>query len=162
KGYQLFLHLGDVYYSGTPSEVKERFLALWPRRAGAFSRALNSNHEMYTGGHAYFNQTLKEFEQSSSCFALQNDHWLLVRLDCAYQEHDFAMNQGSWLAGLVAAAGKRKVVLFCHHQPYSLFESQGPKLVEKLDGLLSAGRIFAWYWGHEHRCVVYDKHPLWN
>jgi hypothetical protein len=57
-GYQLFLHLGDVYYSGAPKEVAERFLALWPQRKGAFSRALNSNHEMYSGGHAYFGQTM--------------------------------------------------------------------------------------------------------
>jgi hypothetical protein len=22
-----------------------------------------------------------------------------------------------------------------------------------------ADRIFAWYWGHEHRCLLYDAHP---
>src|SRR5262249_36133091 len=162
RRYGLLLHLGDVYYSGTEKEVAERFLALWPDVPGATSRALNSNHEMYTGGHAYFNQSLRRFEQTSSCFARQNSHWLLVGLDSAYHEHDLAMNQAGWLEGLIAAAGSRKVVLFTHHQPYSLLEKQGTKLVEKLSGLLEDRRIFAWYWGHEHRCVVYDVHPAWG
>ena len=27
--------------------------------------------------------------------------------------------------------------------------------------LLVNQKIFAWYWGHEHRCVLYDPHPSW-
>ena len=54
------------------------------------------------------------------------------------------------------------MLLFCHHQPFSLLSKQGPKLVEKLAALLESGRIFAWYWGHEHRCVIYDRHPAWG
>jgi hypothetical protein len=67
-----------------------------------------------------------------------------------------------WLTRIVSAAGDRKAVLFSHHQPFSLLDSQGPKLVEKLGRLLAAGKIFAWYWGHEHRCVLYDRHPAWG
>ena len=54
------------------------------------------------------------------------------------------------------------MVLFSHHQPFSLFEGQGEKLVAKLGRLLDSQKVFAWYWGHEHRCVIYDKHPIWN
>jgi hypothetical protein len=162
-GFQMFLHLGDIYYSGTEEEVADRFLALWPRCPGVICRALNGNHEMYTGGHAYFEQVLPKFGQSSSCFALQNDHWLLVGVDTAFQEHDLAEDQGAWLGRLIGAAGdQRKVVLFSHHQPYSLLDGQGPKLVKRLAGLLADRRIFAWYWGHEHRCVLYDPHPIWG
>ena len=96
---------------------------------------------MYSGGHAYFNKTLRTFGQSSSCFAMQNAHWLLVGLDPAYAEHDLANDQAAWLEGLVAAPEDRKVVLFSHHQPYSLLEAQGPKLVAKLSGLLAAGGL---------------------
>src|SRR5262249_15176314 len=32
KDYGLLLHLGDVYYSGTDSEVADRFLQLWPNK----------------------------------------------------------------------------------------------------------------------------------
>ncbi len=158
----LLIHLGDVYYSGTETEIRERFLKFWPTVAGSVSRACNSNHEMYTGGHAYFDVTLAKFGQSSSCFAFQNEHWLLAGLDSAYKDFDLGMDQAAWLEGLVAAAGSRKVVLFSHHQPYSLLDKQGTNLVTRLRNLLQARRIFAWYWGHEHRCVLYDAHPLWG
>jgi len=162
KRYGQLLHLGDVYYSGTESEVDARFRSLWPKVPGAVSRALNSNHAMYSGGYAYFDTTLKEFGQSSSCFAMQNARWLLVGLDSAYAEHDLAYDHATWPRGLVAAAGERKVVLFSHHQPYSLVDNQGPKLVAKLGRLLAARKNFAWYWGHEHCCVRYDAHPAWD
>jgi hypothetical protein len=158
----LLLHLGDVYYSGTQREVRTRFLNVWPSRAGAISRACNANHEMYTGGEGYFREILPAFQQPASYFALQNEDWLLVGLDSAYIDHDLAGEQVAWLDRILAAAGSRRVVLFSHHQPYSLLDSQGPKLVAKLGHLLGKQRIFAWYWGHEHRCVLYDRHPAWN
>jgi hypothetical protein len=86
--YQMVLHLGDTYYSGTDSEIRERLLEDWPRLPGALNRTLNGNHEMYTGGHAYFKIALKDFGQPASYFALQNDHWVLADLDSAYADHD--------------------------------------------------------------------------
>lgn len=156
------VHLGDVYYSGTEKEIQDRFLALWPGSDPVVSRACNSNHEMYTGGTGYFQLTLPAFRQSSSCFAFQNARWLLVGLDTGYDDHDLAQDQAGWLRGLVRDAGDRKVVLFSHHQPFSGLESQGPKLVSKLGDLLQARRIFAWYWGHEHRCTIFDRHQPWG
>jgi Calcineurin-like phosphoesterase len=160
-GYGLAVHLGDVYYSGDASEVKERFLELWPRKV-AISRALNSNHEMYTGGHAYFDLTLKEFGQAASYFAFQNSHWVLVGLDSGYVDRDLAGGQVEWLRNIINNAGDRKVILMSHHQPVSPLEQQSPNLVEKIGEFLNGRRIFAWYWGHEHRCIVYDKHPAWD
>jgi hypothetical protein len=162
RAFDLLLHLGDVYYSGTQHEVRTRFLDIWPKRPGALNRACNANHEMYTGGEGYFRSLLPAFGQPASYFALQNEHWLLVGLDSAYEDHDLFGEQVAWLERIVQRAGDRKVVLFSHHQPYSLFDSQGPKLLAKLGGLLGAKRIFAWYWGHEHRCVLYDAHPAWG
>lgn len=160
--FDALLHLGDVYYSGAKDEVKERFLDVWPVVPGALNRALNSNHEMYAGGHAYFEMTLPKFQQTASYFALQNDYWLLAGLDTGYLEHDLFGNQSQWLMDLVEQAGQRRVVLFSHHQPFSLFESNGAKLIKQLAPLLDAKKIFAWYWGHEHRCVIYDQHPIWG
>jgi hypothetical protein len=162
EGYGLLLHLGDVYYSGTDKEVAERFLDPWPSNAGAISRACNSNHEMYTGGYAYFDQTLKKFNQPASYFALQNDDWLLVGLDSAYKEGRLANEQVEWLKGLLANAGNRRVILFSHHQPFSWMEKPESKLQSEMGELLTDRRIFAWYWGHEHRCMIYDRHPAWN
>ncbi len=162
KGYDLLLHLGDVYYSGTDREVTERFLGLWPKNASAISRACNSNHEMYTGGYAYFDQTLKRFKQPASYFALQNDNWLLVGLDSAYKEWHLAGEQVEWLKGLLANAGNRRVILFSHHQLFSWMERPKSQMQAELGELLTDKRIFAWYWGHEHRCMLFDQHPVWG
>lgn len=158
--YDLLLHLGDVYYAGTRREVRDRFLSRWPRRPEARSIALNSNHEMYSGGEAYFGLTLPAFGQTSSYLALQNDDWLLVGLDTGYQDHDIDGEQLAWLHRVIEDAGPdRRVILFSHHQLFSSLASQGPKLDAKLGDLLAAERIFAWYWGHEHLCMLYDQHP---
>jgi hypothetical protein len=162
KKFNLLLHLGDVYYSGDIEEVEERFLKFWPKVPGAISRALNSNHEMYSGGYGYFDRILPAFKQKSSYFAFQNDYWLLVGLDTGYSEHELYGSQAEWLLKLVKNAGDRRVVLFSHHQPYSLYEKQGAALVRQIGKLLDHQKIHAWYWGHEHRCVVYDQHPIWG
>jgi len=158
-GYELVLHLGDIYYSGTKTETKQRFLDVWPMRAGKLSRALNGNHEMYSGGFAYFDEILPTFGQPSSYFALRNTHWLLVGLDTAHTDHALDAQQVRWLKSVVHNAGEqRKVILFSHHQPFSRLGKQGPKLQVALGDLLRRNAIFAWYWGHEHNCVIYDEH----
>lgn len=160
--YDVVIHLGDVYYAGTEEEVQQRFLNIWPVDANAKHRALNSNHEMYSGGAGYFKLTLPRFNQRASYFALRNDHWLILGLDSAYDDHDLEQRQIPWIDRQIANAGTRKVVLLTHHQPFSLLESQGRKMVAKLAAHLEAGRIAAWICGHEHRCVYYDRHPRWN
>jgi hypothetical protein len=156
--FAMLLHLGDVYYSGTENEVAERFLNLWPKRPGAINRAINSNHEMYSGGFAYFDKILPRFDQQGSYFALQNRHWTLVGLDVAYRDHAIDDEQIDWLEGILAGAGDRKVILLSHHQLYSHFESQGAKLFghPRFGAILRRKRIFAWYWGHEHRCTLFQ------
>lgn len=160
--YKLVLHLGDTYYSGDDEEVDDALIAAWPKVPGAISRALNGNHEMYTGGRAYFSAIKQNFGQDSSYFAYQNDHFILASLDTAYADHDLHGDQSAWIGRLLAQAAGRKLILFSHHQPYSLLDSQGPKLVAKLAPYLASRQIFAWYWGHEHRCILYDKHPEWG
>jgi hypothetical protein len=160
----VIVHLGDVYYSGKADEFKTRFTALWPKRDGALNRALNGNHEMYCGGQPYVDAiSSTTFKQARSCFAYKSDHWIIVGLDTAYDDHDLANAQAEWLGRIVAAKDdQQKVVLFSHHQPFSLLSGQGPKLVAKLRTLLEGQKIFAWYWGHEHECVLYDQQPQWK
>jgi hypothetical protein len=161
-GYELLMHLGDVYYSGTEEEVQQRFLDLWPRGAGKTTRALNSNHEMYSGGFGYFKLALPQISQSASYFAYQNSNWLLVGLDTAYVDHDMDTEQVAWLNLVVRESRQanpaRKIIFFSHQQLFSRLDIQGPKLQQALRHLLDANDITAWYWGHEHQCVIYDKH----
>jgi hypothetical protein len=136
---------------------------MWPKRPGAISRALNGNHEMYTGGQPYIDAIAKApFDQPRSHFAWQNDHWIIVALDTSYEDNDLTASQVGWLDAIVGDAQGRRVVLFSHHQPFSLLNKQGPNIVAKMKPLLEGQKIFAWYWGHEHACVLYDKHPQWN
>ena len=167
-GYELLLHLGDVYYSGTEEEVQERFLDLWPRDAGKRSIAVNSNHEMYSGGFGYFKLALPALGQKSCYLAFENTHWLLVVLDTAYVDHDMDNEQVAWLNLVLKTSREanggqaKKLALFSHQQLFSRLDNQGPKLQNALRHLLDAQAITAWYWGHEHQCVIYDKHPAFG
>jgi len=156
--FAVLLHLGDVYYSGTSREMRERFLDVWPSRAQTISRGLNSNHDMYSGGDAYFGQTLPAFGQASSYFALQNQDFTLIGLDVAYKDHEIDDIQVAWVEEVLAQAGARRVIFFSHHQLYSHFEGQGRKLWEhpRFGAILRSKRVFAWYWGHEHWCSIFQ------
>ena len=131
RPFDLLMHLGDVYYSGTPEEVEQRFLPLWPSAAGRLNRALNANHDMYSGGFGYFERILPKFKQDGSYFAVQNEHWLLVGLDTAYVDHDIDVEQVTWL-DLIARAGRRSRVARSCCSPTSSRSRgsvrQGPKL----------------------------------
>ena len=97
------LHLGDVYYMGEASEIAENCLGkptekysgvLWHKGSmGSF--ALMGNHEMYSGGQAYFKTFLTTLgllnaagvvvdPQSASYFCLETQHWLILGLDTGY------------------------------------------------------------------------------
>jgi len=165
--YNLMLHLGDVYYSTTSEEVQSRFFEFWPRMPNAVNRTLNGNHEMYNGGINYFGEMLPNFGQQSSYFAMQNDNWVLAFLDTAFNgdvggaEGLLDDTQMGWLKGIVNHAGNgQQLVLFSHHQPYSLVENNsGGNLISQMEKFGIADKIYAWYWGHEHRCLLYDPHP---
>lgn len=158
------LHLGDTYYSGSNNEIHNRLISAWPPRASkAINRTLNGNHEMYSGGEGYFRAlSAQPFQQASSCFAMQNCNWLLLCLDTAYVDFDIDDRQVDWIKKQLASAGKRKVIFFSHHQPFSFLSPGGDKLQAKLDGILESGRIYAWFFGHEHRLVLYSQHAKWG
>ena len=122
--YALILHLGDVYYSGTAGEMNDRFLELWPKVPGALNRGLNGNHEMYSGGQAYIETVQKQFGQTSSWFALENGRWILACLDTTYTEHDLHGDQATWVRCLADTSPNKKLLLFSHHQPFSLLDNK--------------------------------------
>jgi len=143
--------------------VQKQLVDAFPYRDDALNRSLNGNHEMYSGGKAYFDAILGgKFQQRATHFYVQNQDWVLVGLDTAYQEHDMPDEEVAWLQRVLDQAEERKVVLFSHHQPFSLLDAQGPNLVHKLQSVLESRRILAWYWGHEHRSVLYEQHPKWG
>jgi predicted phosphodiesterase len=149
------IHLGDVYYAGTPKEVQERFLKYWPMPASpGTSFALNSNHEMYSGGYGYFDHILTQFKQPASYFSLANDNWRFIGLDTGYDEHDLHGRQVEWLKAQLTPGPK--TILLSHHQLFSAYENtDSSKLRNKIQPML--GNVFGWVWGHEHLAVVYQQ-----
>lgn len=172
------IHLGDIYYSGSEDEC-QTFLRNWPLKdiAGApikgRSFALNGNHEMYSLGVPYFTTVLNAFGQEASYFTLVNDYWQLHGLDSSYvpfsigagQVDDRLKVQWNWLRERLAIPKKRNIFL-SHNQPVS---AHLPEL-EAAQALMDEARIllaefgsesiFGWFFGHEHRCAIYDDTAL--
>ncbi len=165
------VHVGDTYYSGLEDECRRRFLDLWPVPAGSRARSwtLAGNHDMYSGGHGYFEVLLADprFAAQSRCsyFALVNEHWQILGLDSSYKDPDvpdLQEPQGQWLSEHVGGAGRRGTLLMTHHQPFSAYETVDTPLLKTIGEALAGHRVEAWLWGHEHRCAVYppDVDPL--
>ena len=159
------IHLGDVYYSGWKTEYYRNFLKDWPVRVEESetikSWSLNGNHDMYSGGHAYFDFLLADSrfrrQQKSSFFSLYNNHWDIIGLDTAWENADLANEQAGWLEKQFLKS-PRKSMLLSHHQLFSAYEHDSPKVRMKLDKSLTQRDVDAWFWGHEHRCVFYKHH----
>ncbi|HZV75959.1 MAG TPA: metallophosphoesterase [Conexibacter sp.] len=175
------VHLGDVYYSGLDEEVERHVLApgLWPvsaeqARAGVTSWSLNGNHDMYGGGWGYFGTLLGDERfaaqrspdgKPTSFFRLTSPSWDFVALDTSWDPDVLAQGhvgvlqdpQAEFVAK-VAAESDRKLVLLSHHQLLSVYDpgDLGPTLASKLAPVLDSGRVTAWLWGHEHRCMGFE------
>jgi hypothetical protein len=161
---QWVIHLGDVYYAGAAFEYERRFLPYWPVRQGEDigSFSLNGNHDMYTGGHAYFNTCLADprFARQGQCsfFRLYNDNWHFLAIDSSYEDGGLHGGQAAWLTEQLDQARDLRTMLLSHHQPFSAYESGATTMRAKLTDVLESGRVDAWFWGHEHRCLVYGPH----
>ncbi|HEX8104473.1 MAG TPA: metallophosphoesterase [Solirubrobacteraceae bacterium] len=177
------VHLGDVYYAGEEDEVQERMLDPWPVRRGEEGRyrswSLMGNHDMYGGGHAYYDVLLADprfarqrtaEDHGISYFALANEHWQILGIDTAWDDHLITHQghdgylqdpQGKWIAGRVrdGRARKRRTMLLSHHQLYSTHDKVKGNLAKKLAPAFEAGGLDAWFWGHEHRCQTFAPRP---
>lgn len=134
------IHLGDVYYSGTPgadelfeppNEEQDNFINYWPdpeQQTPGTSFTLNSNHEMYSGAKGLFNVALKctgpfSAQQETSYFALKYAGWTLLGLDSAYFSTSPMFMVGSigvtddpqpgWIKSLNLTP--EKVIVLTHH-----------------------------------------------
>jgi hypothetical protein len=155
------IHLGDVYYAGTPKEANERFLDIidrfGPSRDACRYLSLAGNHDYYSGGYAYYDSTLPALNQEASYFNLRNGKWQIIGLDTGYQEYGLQDPQLEWLTAQLRAPSLKSIML-SHHQLFSAYDNRVTKstILEKTKTLLP--RIYAWFWGHEHRCVIMGDH----
>ena len=165
---RIVVHLGDVYYSGSKREYERNMLNLWPVHEGEdiLSFSLMGNHDMYYGGHAYYGSLLADsrFARHAGCsyFALQSDNWQFIGLDTGHEDGGLRGDQARWAKEVIERppedgdSPQRMTALLSHHQPFSAHEGGATKLVEKIKPVLATGRVDAWLWGHEHRCIQYE------
>lgn len=169
------IHLGDIYYSGTHGECQAHFLT--PLRAVMPDTPLFTlcgNHDVYSGGQGYYG-LLQQIGQPASYFCLRSpdNAWQILAADTGLNDAN-PFNETDALTSLDPAeeawhvdklrgfAGR--TILLSHHQPFSAFRQIGPlsdhfvvnpNLMKTHAGLVEAGPIDAWFWGHEHRLRIY-------
>lgn len=161
------IHLGDIYYAGQDNEART-FLSHWPKAGQKRSFALNGNHEMYSGGHAYFEKVLPAFLQPASYFGLYNQNWQLLGVDTAFVDHQLTSpndsrldKQFAWIIDKLKDT-TRLSILLSHHQPFSAFQPEHDNAsrlredITKISDAVGPDAIFGWFFGHEHKCTIYD------
>lgn len=165
-------HLGDTYYVGSPEEQRDHVLDAWPQPESVPIRswAVPGNHDYYSGGSGFFTTLLADerfAEQRSvdgkptSIFDIQNERWRIIGLDTAWKDHDLVHEEWEWLERTLDDATQRRqrVILLSHHQPYSAFAHPNAEFAERALALVRRHPVEAWYWGHEHRCTIYESLP---
>ncbi len=162
---QHVIHLGDVYYTGSEKEYERHFLANWPVRPdeGISSYNLAGNHDMYQGGHAYYERCLRgdarfRGQAGRSVFLLRNSAWQFLALDSSYEDQALYGGQADWVAQQLESNAGLRAALLSHHQLFSAYEDGAGRMREQLEAVLHSGRIDAWFWAHEHRCLTYGSH----
>jgi hypothetical protein len=165
------IHLGDTYYAGTQPEC-HAVLDMWPLKDAQGnpvkdkSFALNGNHEMFCGARNYYGTILPAFNQPSSYFKIKTEYWQFMGLDTAYTggclSHPEVQVQWDWLVGNLKVELLLTTVFLTHHQPVSAHaqeSSDARPLHDDVQALISQTQtnlIFGWFFGHEHRAVIYD------
>jgi hypothetical protein len=175
----IVIHLGDVYFSGLPDEVRAHFFDVFtavfgPRRPRVLSLA--GNHDRYSGGRGYL-ELLAGLEQPASYFCLQNSYFQILAMDTGLHDRNPARRRANvteleatelaWhLDKIERFGGSRATILLSHHQ---LFSSAGigrspggdllavnPRLHEGLSSVL--GQVACWFWGHEHNLAIFGPY----
>lgn len=121
---------------------------------------------MYGGGHSFFGMLKNDTSfaaQKDSYFLLENANWQVFGLDSAYEPTDFRGETGvlygeqaAWFTQKRALSSGKKCLLLTHHQPFSTYETPPEDFERRVRPVADAGLIDAWFWGHEHGCVLYE------
>jgi hypothetical protein len=140
----LVIHLGDIYYSGTPDECKRNFADILNR---TFDRTrvpiynMVGNHDVYCGGTGFY-QLIKELNpppltpQPASFFCLRStdQSWQFLAMDTGRFDYnpfevtdvlvEIGAEEQDWLAERIREF-KGRTILLSHHQLFSAFAQIG-------------------------------------
>jgi S1-C subfamily serine protease len=142
----VLIHLGDIYYSGTPEECAIKFeaemtAAFGPKETRIPIFTLAGNHDMYCGGVGYYGLITRlnraPHVQPASFFCLRSADagWQILAMDTG--QHDYSplgvddvvtfveADEQSWLKRRIDEFAGR-TILMSHHQLFSAFSRIGP------------------------------------
>lgn len=159
--FDRLIHLGDTYFGGSIGEITKNLLA--PLRSLPIEAlTLCGNHDLYYGPEG-FEAAMAILRQPGRYFSIETPCWVIACLDTALGSARLMRNDGAldptqleWLTSLlIEKKDARPVLLLSHHFIVSDWEDPAETLRLQLKDLVR-DRIFAWYWGHEHRTATYE------
>lgn len=143
----ILIHLGDIYYSGTPEECKSKFLDVLDQvfdrpRTALPVFTLAGNHDMYSGGAGYYalidglNDGPLKQRASFFCLRTEDNAWQLLGMDTGLNDYSplsvsdtltfLEPDEEEWhLERIKEFPGN--TILLSHHQLFSSFTRIGPK-----------------------------------
>lgn len=123
---------------------------------------LVGNHDLYYGASGY-DAALSILNQPGRYLEIDLPGWTIACLDTSLAAErvlgsDAKLDEGQfdWLDKIVRRGDGKRLVLMSHHYLTSDWETPPQSLKSQLEGLVT-DRAFAWYWGHEHSCVTYER-----
>jgi hypothetical protein len=170
KKPDMVFHLGDIYYSGTDTEMRSRFLDICRQLLNSTPLfSLSGNHDMYSGGAGYY-WLVDQLGQQASYFCVRNANWQFLAMDTGYNDFDpftvssnvtrLTNEEALWQQTKIREGRDKKLrtILLSHHPLFSAFDPIGQEAVNNL--LLSQFQdclpdVEAWFWGHEHRLSIF-------
>jgi hypothetical protein len=131
--------------------------------------ALNSNHEMFSGGIPYFNYISKRAAlhpakqiQEGSYFCLRSERFQIVGIDTAFFGNGRYREPAlvEWLKNVLREgrqSGRVNIMLSADH-PYEYGDDDLTRLLGKdLKPLaLDEKLVDLWFWGNTHYCALFD------
>ncbi len=141
----VLVHLGDIYYSGTPRECEANFRlvvdAAFAPEGAPPTYVLAGNHDMYCGGVGYYglisslNAGSKRQKASFFCLRSSDERWQVLAMDTGLHDYSpLSVNDAvthieteelEWHRRRVAEFDG-KTILLSHHQAFSAFSAIGP------------------------------------
>jgi Calcineurin-like phosphoesterase len=141
----IVVHVGDIYYSGTPAECDKHFAEIVTpilrRDSNVPFFTLSGNHDMYCGGAGFYSLIRKlnsaPFEQSSSFFCLRSSdqRWQLLAMDTGLHDDNpstvadtltfLEEDELVWHCDRIKEFPGRTILL-SHHQLFSAYSPIGP------------------------------------
>lgn len=137
------IHLGDIYYAGSPSECWQNFAEVFEmvfaetKKVPVFT--IPGNHDYYSYGYGYYqmvsglNKAFPDAIQPASYFCLQTQDmgWQFLAMDTGYGDSDPFNQINEWYAGPQLQASEIKwhhdklnkfkggTILLSHHQVFT-------------------------------------------